>query len=212
MKNLRFKRTTAVVRIDNSVKPRRRGKIEAVVFDSDTLAAYLALHGVELPRQTEPFFAVGIPPGWDYWPLEEFRSAAFGRIGFVSPLYLINRYVELPLKVEDIAQVCHEANRAYCNSLGDTSQPAWGDAPDWQKQSAINGVKFHLEHPDATPDASHNSWLEEKRADGWKYGPVKDPAKKEHPCFVAYEQLPKEQQVKDQLFINVVDCFRDSVA
>ena len=48
------------------------------------------------------------------------------------------------MKTEDIARICHEANAAYCLSLGDTSQTDWDNAPDWQKKSAINGVKFHM--------------------------------------------------------------------
>jgi hypothetical protein len=105
----------------------------------------------------------------------------------------------------DIAKKCHEINRAYCAALGDTSQLPWDQAPEWQRQSAINGVQFHIEHPDAGPDASHNSWLEEKRSAGWKFGPVKDADKKEHPCFVPYDQLPAEQKAKDYLFKQTVD-------
>jgi hypothetical protein len=82
------------------------------------------------------------------------------------------------------------------------------DAPDWQKTSAINGVKFHMEHPDAGPDHSHNEWLAEKQATGWKYGPVKNPEAKEHPCFVPYDQLPTEQKAKDYLFRGVVHAMR----
>jgi len=44
----------------------------------------------------------------------------------------------------------------------------------------------------------------DKLKDGWKHGPVKDPEKKEHPCLIPYDELPKEQQVKDHLFIGVV--------
>lgn len=51
-----------------------------------------------------------------------------------------------------------------------------------------------------TPEESHLGWLEEKRKDGWRYGPVKDPSAKEHPCFVPYHKLPPEQQAKDALF------------
>lgn len=115
------------------------------------------------------------------------------------------------MKVAEIARVCHEANRAYCLTLGDKTQCAWDVAPDWQVESAIKGVRFHLANPGAKPCDSHNSWLDQKTADGWKYGPVKDPAKKEHPCFVPYEQLPVEQQVKDALFIAVVHALRDLV-
>jgi hypothetical protein len=105
---------------------------------------------------------------------------------------------------EQIARLAHEVNRAYCQSLGDDSQPAWENAPDWQRQSAINGVQFHLAHPEASPAHSHEQWLAEKTATGWKYGPVKDPEKKEHPCFVPYDQLPAEQRAKDYLFRGVV--------
>ena len=99
------------------------------------------------------------------------------------------------------AKVCHEVNRAYCASLGDFSQPMWDDAPTWQKDSAVNGVKHAWDNPDAQPSDSHESWLKEKAEAGWKYGPVKDPEKKEHPCFVAYEALPPAQRVKDALFL-----------
>jgi hypothetical protein len=105
---------------------------------------------------------------------------------------------------EAIARVAHEVNRAYCAALGDLSQPAWETAPDWQKSSAINGVAFHRANPDAGPDHSHNEWLNEKAATGWKFGPVKDPEKKEHPCFVPYDELPVEQKAKDFLFRAVV--------
>lgn len=108
------------------------------------------------------------------------------------------------MQVESIAKVCHEINRAYCTALGDLSQPAWDDAPQWQRDSAINGVRFHIANPLAGPDHSHNAWLAEKRAAGWKYGPVKDPDAKEHPCFVPYDELPREQQAKDYLFREVV--------
>jgi hypothetical protein len=108
-----------------------------------------------------------------------------------------------------IARVAHEINRAYCASLGDTSQPAWADAPEWQKDSAINGVRMHLANPDAGPDDSHKSWMTEKLQAGWKFGPVKDPEKKEHPCMVPYEELPQEQRAKDYLFRAVVHSMRD---
>lgn len=106
--------------------------------------------------------------------------------------------------IEKIARVCHEANRAYCQTIGDNSQPSWEDAPAWQKESAINGVQFHLNTPNAKPSDSHDSWLKEKELAGWKYGPVKDAEKKEHPCFVPYDELPADQKIKDALFIAVV--------
>lgn len=108
-----------------------------------------------------------------------------------------------------IARVCHEANRAYCLALGDTSQVPWDDAPEWQKASAIDGVEKHLASPNGLPpSASHDAWLAQKRQDGWKYGPAKDAEKREHPCFVPYEDLPEEQKRKDTLFGKVVEALR----
>jgi hypothetical protein len=110
-----------------------------------------------------------------------------------------------------VAKICHEANKALCESLGDHSQVSFVDAEKWQIDSAILGVKFNLENPDAPASASHDSWLAEKEATGWKYGSVKDLKKKEHPCYVPYEQLPKEQQAKDHLFKAVVSALRGLV-
>lgn len=108
------------------------------------------------------------------------------------------------LEIEKIAKACHEVNRAYCLSLGDASQPAWEDAPQWQKDSVILGVKLHVNNPNANPQTSHESWMDQKIADGWKYGPTKDPEAKIHPCIVPFEKLPVEQQAKDFIFRAVV--------
>lgn len=105
---------------------------------------------------------------------------------------------------EDIARVAHEVNRAYCVALGDHSQPAWEDAPQWQLESAMRGVELHLTRPDAGAQASHESWMAQKAADGWVYGPEKRPEVKEHPCMVPFDQLPREQQAKDYIFRAVV--------
>ena len=112
------------------------------------------------------------------------------------------------MNVVKIATVCHETNRAYCATLGDNSQTPWVDAPEWQRSSAVNGVRFHLDNPDSKPSHSHDEWLKEKRATGWKHGPVKNAEKKEHPCFVPYDELPADQKAKDALFIGVVHALR----
>jgi len=112
------------------------------------------------------------------------------------------------MTTKDIAKIAHEINKSYCESIGDNSQPDWENAPDWQKSSAINGVQFHLDNPNATPSASHESWLKQKTEEGWKYGLVKDAEKKEHPCFLPYEQLPTEQKSKDYLFRQVIHSLK----
>lgn len=115
------------------------------------------------------------------------------------------------MNVSDVARVAHEANRALCLSQGDQSQPSWEDAPDWQRDSAMDGVKFHLANPDAFASASHDNWLRHKQADGWTYGEVKDPEAKTHPCMVPFEMLPADQQAKDHLFKAIVSALGNYV-
>lgn len=106
-----------------------------------------------------------------------------------------------------IATVAHNVNRAYCQILGDYSQPTWDEAPEWQKNSAVQGVEFHLAN-DATPEQSHENWMKVKEADGWVYGEVKDVVLKTHSCMKPYNELPVELQNKDKLFKAVVDSFK----
>lgn len=102
--------------------------------------------------------------------------------------------------IELCAKTAHEVNRTYCRAIGDESQTVWEKAPEWQKQSARTGVRFIIQNPHLGPSAQHDCWCEEKLRDGWKYGSVKDPEKKEHPCLVPYEDLPHYQRHKDTLF------------
>lgn len=106
---------------------------------------------------------------------------------------------------EDVAKICHNANKALCEINGDDSQVDWEQATDWQKQSAIAGVEYRIQNPDSTPADQHNAWCNDKYAAGWAYGPVKDADKKEHPCLVHYDELPAFQQSKDYLFRAIVD-------
>lgn len=106
--------------------------------------------------------------------------------------------------INRIAEMAHWANRSWCHMNGDDTQPKWEDAPAWQKDSAGDGVRFTLANPNATPEDSHENWYRTKAADGWKYGATKDPEKKEHPCMVAYKELPFEQQLKDSIYQGIV--------
>jgi hypothetical protein len=111
----------------------------------------------------------------------------------------------MKLTVEEIANVAHQINKAYCAAIGDLSQPEWELAPDWQRQSAINGVKAHIDSGlTMLPEDSHISWMKQKESEGWIYGEVKDAEKKTHPCMVPYQALSIEQRTKDYLFREVV--------
>ena len=113
------------------------------------------------------------------------------------------------MKTESIAKVVHELNRAYCYMLGDESQVAWEDAPDWQKESTLQGVEHLLQNPDLSAEEMHENWMEVKEKDGWSYGVVKIPELKEHPCMLPYSELPIEQQRKDIFFSTIVKAMKD---
>jgi hypothetical protein len=112
------------------------------------------------------------------------------------------------LEVMQIAFVCHQANKAWCEANDDRTQKDWHGAEGWQRQSAIKGVEFRLENPNAGHDAQHNAWLEEKISDGWVYGETKDAVSKTHPCIVSFDELPDFQKKKDALFCAIVDSLK----
>ena len=116
------------------------------------------------------------------------------------------------MNTEQMARVAHEVNRAYCQALGDNSQPAWEDAPQWQRDSAMLGVRLHTENPGASAAASHESWMAQKVAEGWVYGPEKKPELKQHHCIVPFDALPVAQQAKDYIFRGVVHALAHAPA
>lgn len=109
--------------------------------------------------------------------------------------------------VEQIARTCHEVNKVWCEWNGDDSQEPWDYSAEWQKNSARQGVIFCLNNPGVSPRQQHQNWCKDKQAEGWVYGPVKDPSKKQHPCLVEYEQLSDTHKFKDALFQSVVKSF-----
>jgi hypothetical protein len=107
-----------------------------------------------------------------------------------------------PFLIEKCARVAHATNRAYCQALGDASQVMWAEAPEWQRESARQGVVAAL--AGATPEESHENWMKQKLADGWVWGETKSPESKQHPCLVPFHELPVEQRAKDHIFVAVV--------
>lgn len=102
------------------------------------------------------------------------------------------------------ARAAHEANRVYCNSLGDDTQLPWEESPDWLRESVVKGVLGIKNNPALTSAQSHSMWVAHKLANGWGFGELKDPEAKTHPRMVPYDKLPKNQQLKDALFGAVV--------
>ncbi len=45
---------------------------------------------------------------------------------------------------------------------------------------------------------THEVWAKERLEQGWRWGPVRSDAKKEHPCLIPYEDLPESEKVYDR--------------
>jgi len=107
------------------------------------------------------------------------------------------------MTIEQISQVVHEIQKAFCESVGDHSLPAWDDAPAMQA-STIEGVLYLLDNPSATFGSCHEEWCNSKIADGWVYGHDKDWNAKTHPCLIPFSELSLIDQQKDVLFVQTV--------
>lgn len=44
----------------------------------------------------------------------------------------------------------------------------------------------------------HEVWSQNRMNDGWTYGPVRDDARKKHPCLIPYEELPDSEKEYDR--------------
>ena len=44
----------------------------------------------------------------------------------------------------------------------------------------------------------HDTWAKGRMDAGWTYGPVRDDAKKQHPCLVPYSELPESEKAYDR--------------
>ena len=105
----------------------------------------------------------------------------------------------------DVAKVCHEANKALCEGLGDNSQLAWESASPEEQMAVTTAVQNQLNNPATTAEDVHNAWCQKMFAAGYYYGPVKDETLKEDPALVHYNKLPADAQAKSNLFITIVN-------
>lgn len=121
----------------------------------------------------------------------------------------INVTDQSDLVIESLAKITHQANKAFCEYVGDTSQVDWDQARSDIKAATVSGVKAIIANPAITPEVLHDNWMKDKEADGYVYGEVKDDEKKTHPCLVPYDQLPDHQRLKDHLFHAIVKTYID---
>jgi len=69
-------------------------------------------------------------------------------------------------EIRQIAQVAYEIVRYYHDIMSLDKRPPWNHAAKWERDTAIHGVEFLLDHPHATFSDIHDNWVEEKIQDG----------------------------------------------
>lgn len=45
---------------------------------------------------------------------------------------------------------------------------------------------------------AHDTWTTQRMSDGWRYGPQRNDATKEHPCLIPYDELSESEKEYDR--------------
>lgn len=114
----------------------------------------------------------------------------------------------LPKALRDYYNLCADANDELC----DQPQCDGGESKCAEEQP--EEVPAYLPKPAETCDVElaeeladlvenmaknvHEVWAANRIAEGWRYGKVRDDARKEHPCLVPYEELPNSEREYDR--------------
>lgn len=64
--------------------------------------------------------------------------------------------------------------------------------------STINLPTDLLELTEKIAENVHEVWSQNRIKDGWKYGEVRNDARKETPCLVPYNELPESEKEYDR--------------
>jgi RyR domain len=76
------------------------------------------------------------------------------------------------------------------------SRPAYEPRPI--DSSEVKLTKDILELTERLAENSHAVWARQRLADGWRYGPRRDDARKEHPSLIPYAELSESEKQYDR--------------
>ncbi len=107
-----------------------------------------------------------------------------------------------------ICKLCHDANNELMVANGETPCGDWDTLDDHLKQMTRDSVSVIIDNPSITAEDIHNTWMDNKRRDGWVYGATKDANKKTHPLMIPFADMNAIDKSKDQSFIDIVNSHR----
>lgn len=111
--------------------------------------------------------------------------------------------------LELILTVLHNAN-AVLKKLNNEKHEELADMEPARRAGIKAAIKHALEN-DTSPEESHNKWLVAHEKLGYKYGIEIDREKLLHPCMVPYYQLPETQRIKDDMFLAIIQSFKEKI-
>jgi hypothetical protein len=88
------------------------------------------------------------------------------------------------------------ASPHYTGEYVPNSRPAYEPRPiDTSKVKLTEDILELTEH---LAENAHAVWARQRLADGWRYGPRRDDARKEHPSLVPYAELSESEKQYDR--------------
>lgn len=85
----------------------------------------------------------------------------------------------------------------------------WEQRDEYFRENMIKAVNLQCGPNRVTsPEELHNRWVSAYEKMGWKYGPVRNVEKKEHPDMVPFNELGKLEQDKDFVFFLMCEIVR----
>jgi hypothetical protein len=110
------------------------------------------------------------------------------------------------MQMSVIASVAFEANRQYCEMIGGKAfNPSWTEVSQDVRNTLLEAVKVALTDKIISAELSHLRWMNVRIEQGWTKGPRYDPYRKIHPNLVGFKELPVQEQLKDILFLAIVN-------
>jgi hypothetical protein len=100
---------------------------------------------------------------------------------------------------ERLEEQWKDANRAFADGIGAKLEAAGCvlvPAPLIDPSAPL--FEFTGDELEELAELEHERWVADKQRAGWRYGPVRDDARKIHNLLVPWEQLPEVERDKDR--------------